>query len=72
MRLFLVLIAGLMANVAYAQQQPPTLFEQALSSKLTHEINESLACSASLIAAQRDLEAAKARIKELETASAPK
>lgn len=67
-----VALSLLAISPVFSQQQQQTLFEQALSAKLSQEINSSLACSTTLIATQRDLEAAKARIKELETATAPK
>lgn len=72
MRLLLIAtaaLAGVLSVAAtHAQQQQQTLFEQALSAKLSQEINTSLTCSVTLISAQRELDAAKARIKELEAA----
>jgi len=66
MKFLIVMLAGLIADSACAQDRQQTPFEKALSDKLNTEINSGLVCSVTLIAAQRDLEIAKARIKELE------
>lgn len=61
------LIVGLsllVATSALAQQQTPG--EQALGAKLMQELQSGLNCGTSLISVQRELETAKARIKELE------
>jgi hypothetical protein len=56
-----------LSTPAHAQQQPSPM-EQALSQKLITEINAALQCSASLVTAQGQLQAAQAqaRVKELE------
>lgn len=66
MRLFLVVMSIGIAGAACAQDRQQTLFEQALSAKLSQEINTSLACSVTQLNSQKELDAAKARIKELE------
>jgi hypothetical protein len=60
-----ILLATLLATPALAQQQMAPS-EQALSAKLGAEIGLGLKCSADLIAAQAELEAAKQKIKKLE------
>lgn len=77
MRLLLPVATGalawmLIAAASMAQGQQQTLFEQALSAKLSQEINTSLVCSVTQLNTQKELDAAKARIKELEAQSAPK
>jgi hypothetical protein len=61
----------LIGSPAFAQQQQSPM-EQALAQKLGIEVNASLQCSASLIAAQAQLTAAQARVKELEAKYEPK
>ena len=56
----------LSAAPALAQQQQQTPSEQALGVKLMQEIQGGLNCSAGLIAVQKQLDAANAKIKELE------
>lgn len=72
MRILLV-VALLFPSLAFAQQQPqipPN--EQALADKLGRELVESVSCSGNLIAAQRELQALRARVKELEARDKPK
>lgn len=67
----LILAAALLLPItAHAQQAAPPQ-EQALSLKLQSEINQGLQCSASLIALQRELAIAQARLKELEAKAKP-
>lgn len=72
----LALTALLLPALAYAndgqqpaapEQRSASPAEQALSLKLSQEINLGLQCSASLIGAQQDLAKTIARIKQLET-----
>jgi hypothetical protein len=72
MRLFLIVMAMGIASAACAQDRQQTILEQALSAKLSQEINTSLVCSVTQLNTQKELEAAKARIKELEAQTAPK
>ena len=58
--------------VAQGVPQPPVPMQEALGQKLFTEINAGLTCNANLLSAQKDLDAARARIKELEAkATAP-
>ena len=69
-RCVLSAIAALLISPAVAQgmmPSPPQPMQEALGQKLFNEINAGLTCSANLLSVQKDLEAAKARIKELET-----
>jgi hypothetical protein len=72
MRLFLIVLSMGISGAAHAQDRQQTPFEQALSAKLFQEINSSLSCAVTQLAVQRELDAAKARIKELEGQAAPK
>jgi hypothetical protein len=65
-----IFIGGVVMSHAQDRQQTP--FEQALSAKLFQEINSSLSCAVTQLTVQRELDAAKARIKELEAQTAPK
>ena len=66
-----ILAALVLASISVAAMaqtappKPPTLSEQALSNKLTHEINEGLACDAAKIDVQRQLNDAVDQIKDL-------
>lgn len=64
---YLILAASLLLPVAAHAQQSASPQEQALSLKLSSEINQGLQCSASLIALRQELDRAQARVKELET-----
>jgi hypothetical protein len=59
----LILLAGLASTPALAQQ---SALEEALWQRITAEVHSGIECSSQLIDAQRALELAKARIKELE------
>lgn len=48
------------------QAQQPSPNEQAMSAKLIREISDGLQCSGNLIATTQKLQAAEARVKELE------
>lgn len=67
-----VLVAGLLltSTAVCAQQSSP--LEQALSVKLSAEINAGLQCSAAIVTMQQDLAKVQARIKELEEKHEPK
>jgi hypothetical protein len=71
MRVFAAFISALAISApAYAQQQTP--MEQALAQKLTIEVNASLQCSAAQVTTQGQLQAAQARVKELQDKYEPK
>lgn len=70
MKKVLVMALLLVSAPAFAQQQTPG--EQALGAKLMQELQSGLNCSGTLISVQRELEAAKAKIKELEAKEPPK
>ena len=69
LRLFLIALPLVISSAAFAQQ---TAGEQALSIKLSAEINAGLQCSTSLISAQGVLAKLQARVKELEDKYEPK
>jgi hypothetical protein len=62
-----LIFAAMSVSCAHAQQQQQTPSEQALGVKLMQEIQGGLNCSAGLIAVQKQLDAANAKIKELES-----
>jgi hypothetical protein len=66
---YLPYILMLLPAAALAQQPQPTPVEQALSERAGYEFNTAVGLRAQLIAAQREIDALKAQIKQLTDAA---
>ena len=64
------LLIGGTSALAQTASPAPTAKEQALSERLTAEINYSISCNTSFIALKEQLQAANAKIVEMEKAKA--
>lgn len=61
---YLIALLAIVTAPAFAQQQPPEVI--ALGNKLIAEINSGITCQAQVITLKQQLDAAQAKIKELE------